>query len=94
MSIHGLNLSYDAATKELSSRGTKVIVEPNNGQLSLRILVDRGVLEVFANDGLGAMAFAGDIFSTDRTLKLDGDSDVTIASFKISEMTSIWGRQK
>jgi sucrose-6-phosphate hydrolase SacC (GH32 family) len=94
MSIHGLTLSYDAATKELSSRGTKIIVEPNNGQLSLRILVDRGVLEVFANDGLGVMTFAGDIFSTDRTLRLDGDSDVAIVSFKISEMTSIWGRQK
>lgn len=91
VSVRGLELSYDAASKQLSGNSTSTTVAPEAGGIRLRLLVDRGVLEVFANDGLGALAFGGKIFSSD-SLKLEGGPDVTVKSLDVFDLNSIWNR--
>jgi fructan beta-fructosidase len=89
-SVHDMDILYDAATKELSCKDTKAVVPRVEGPLRLRVLVDRGVLEIFANDGQAAMTFAGNIFSQNTRLKVAGDSDFKVQSLRIVEMKSIW----
>lgn len=91
-SVQGMEILYDAASNGLSCKDIKTIIPPVNGQLRLRILVDRGVFEIFANDGLAAMAFAGNIFSADKVLKLEGDPGIKVSSLRATEMKSIWGK--
>jgi fructan beta-fructosidase len=91
LSVHGLDISYDATTKQLTGNGTSTTVAPEAGEIHLRMLVDRGVLEVFANEGLGALAFGGNIFS-DNSLKLAGSPHVTVKSLDVFDMNSIWNK--
>jgi sucrose-6-phosphate hydrolase SacC (GH32 family) len=89
-SVHGLDISYNAATRTLSCQDTKTVVPGKAGELRLRILVDRGVLEIFANDGLGAMTFGGNIFTGGKGLKIATDPETKLSSLRITEMKSIW----
>lgn len=89
-SVRGMDISYDAATKTLSCKDTKTPVPGDAGHLQLRVLVDRGVLEIFANDGLGTMTFGGPIFSAEKGLKMEGSPDAVVSSLQVTEMKSIW----
>ncbi|HYG23768.1 MAG TPA: GH32 C-terminal domain-containing protein [Verrucomicrobiae bacterium] len=90
LSVHGMDIRYDAETGELSCKDTKAVVRPVGGVLRLRLLIDRGVLELFANDGEVAMAFAGNIFSKDKGLTIRGGADVKVTALRATEMNSIW----
>ena len=76
---------------ELSSQGKTGILEPVDGKIDLRTLVDRSVIEIFGNDGLIAIAAGGDIFAgNNNKILLKGDNQVKISSLKINEMQSAW----
>ena len=59
LSVRGFDVEYDPASRRLSCHGKRVNLETKDGHLRLRTVVDRGVLEVFASDGLVGMTFAG-----------------------------------
>ncbi|MDQ3333479.1 MAG: GH32 C-terminal domain-containing protein, partial [Planctomycetota bacterium] len=56
LTVHGAPLTYDVATQELSIHGVKAPLPISNGVLHLRVLVDRGSIEVFANEGAVAIS--------------------------------------
>jgi fructan beta-fructosidase len=90
-SVRGMDIIYDAATGGLSCKDAKASVPSSDGNhLKLRVLVDRGVLEIFANDGLAAMAFGGPIFSKGEALELEAAPETKINSLRVTEMKSIW----
>jgi len=89
--VRGLPIIYNFETHELTSQGKTGILEPVDGKIDLRILVDRSVIEIFGNDGLISIAAGGDIFAADdNNILLKGDGQVKIFSLKINEMQSAW----
>ena len=53
--VNGEAVTYDAHARTLSCLGRSAPLDPIDGQIQLRILVDRTSLEVFANNGLVSM---------------------------------------
>ena len=51
LTVHGVPIIYDARKEQVSAKGTTVPLPPNDGVVRLRILVDRGSLEVFGTGG-------------------------------------------
>jgi len=89
--VRALPIIYNFETHELTSQGKTGILEPVDGKINLRILVDRSVIEIFGNDGLVAIAAGGDIFAEDdNKILLKGENQVKIFSLKINEMQSAW----
>jgi len=80
-------IEFDVSNHTLLSKEVKTA---NKEMLELRILVDWGQLEVFANDGLFSFTqqFA---FSSDRNdLEFYGDGDVHLGSMEFHEMNRTW----
>ena len=84
-------MTYSAEKKTLSCLGREVPVDAANGQINLRILVDRTSLEVFANDGKVSMSscFLPEPARMGLELFAAGGSP-RILSMTVSELKSIW----
>ncbi len=52
LSVRGASISWDAAAQELAVNGQKAPAPLMNGRQTLRVLVDRTTIEVFASEGL------------------------------------------
>ncbi len=48
---NGTEIHYDTAKKMLDVNGSKMLLEPINGKIELKILLDRSSIEVFGNNG-------------------------------------------
>ena len=51
LDVRGVNITYDVAKQELACLDKKGPVPLHDGRLRLRLLVDRGSIEIFGNDG-------------------------------------------
>jgi sucrose-6-phosphate hydrolase SacC (GH32 family) len=49
--LRGIQICYNAETKELSCKDVTCILEPENGLICLQIFVDRASIEIYANHG-------------------------------------------
>jgi fructan beta-fructosidase len=84
--IRGLKLSYDAKAGTLSSGNVRAPVRLKNGELALRILVDRRLVEIFANGGAVVLCFPINTDAPQIGLTIEGGS----ASFQGYVMGSSW----
>jgi len=78
---------YDIANRTLL---TKTLLPDKSNHLRIRLLVDWGQLEVFANDGIFSYSeqFA---FSPDRDdIEFFSDGDIRLVSMKFHEIARIW----
>ena len=91
----GEAVTYSAEKGTLTCLGKEAKVDAENGRLTLRILVDRTSMEVFANDGKVSMSScflpgpenAGlELFSTGGNPK--------ILSMTVCELKSIWPKSR
>lgn len=91
-SLHGTQVVYDAKNKELTCGPVKAPLARDNGRIRLRILRDRGSIEVFANDGRVAMSVAAIAKNDNRAIEIFARGDAAkIVTLDVSEMKSIWG---
>jgi fructan beta-fructosidase len=90
-SLHGTQVVYDAKKKELTCGQVKAPLARDNGRIRLRILRDRGSIEVFANGGRVAMSVAAIAKDDKRAIEIfaRGDS-AKIVTLDVSELESIW----
>jgi sucrose-6-phosphate hydrolase SacC (GH32 family) len=89
--INGLSVEYNVANNELSSGRSKAELQPIDGNIRLRILVDRTSVEIFANDGRVYMPMRATHTEDERGLEvLTKGGNVKISSLKIRELKSIW----
>ena len=58
LQLPGAIIAYDVASKVLTCNGVSAPIEPVAGRIKLRLLVDRGSIEVFGNDGIVAISRA------------------------------------
>jgi fructan beta-fructosidase len=56
LDVRGTAISYDARKEELSAKGTVVPLKAVGGAVALRVLVDRGSVEVFMQGGTAVLA--------------------------------------
>jgi fructan beta-fructosidase len=89
LSVRGFDIEYDPFSRRLSCHGKRVNLATENGHLRLRVIVDRGVLEVFAGDGMVGMTFAGPMNAA-AALRLRAGDDAYVSSITVSGLKPIW----
>lgn len=91
LDILGHRVEYSAISEEISALGYLAPLQTENGQVSLRILVDRTSVEIFANGG--RIQLAGCVLPDDeqRDLSLYATGGkAKAASIAVWELRSIW----
>ena len=68
----GTPVVYDVKSHKLSCRHVTAVVKPINGRLGLRIVGDRGSLEIFANGGATALSVAHTPTDQDFSIQAEG----------------------
>ena len=89
--LRGTKVEYDEAKGTLTCRDVTAPVRLHDGVLDLRVLVDRGSIEVFADWGLTAMSVAA--IPDEKNLKLEliqTGNEVTIQSVTLYRLKSAW----
>ena len=106
MKIRGSTLRYDAAKKQIEVSGKTQATRPRgrkvakkdmmkdavneDGTVKLRILVDRGSLEVFLNEGVTVLTHSIIHELDDTKIVFEGGGKAVIKSMEINEVTSSW----
>ena len=89
LTIRGLEIRYDSATQTFNSDYCKPMpAHPVDGLLMLRVLVDRGSIELFANQGSAVATSFVLPEPTNTRIQLTGDAQ--IHSLCIHPLRSIW----
>jgi fructan beta-fructosidase len=89
--VRGVQVSWDAKKQILTCKGVNAPLKPVAGVVRLRVLVDRGSLEVFANDGAVAMSVASIPPDRERSLSLFArGGKASVAALEVIEMRSGW----
>lgn len=89
--IRGEKFIYDCSSKEIIGKAAKVSVEPVNGKINMRFLVDTTSVEFFAADGLVCMPFYLPANEDSAAIKLlSQDGKVVLKVIEINELKSIW----
>ena len=85
--LRGLKVSYDADKQQFLYRGSRLAAAPVNGKVKLRVLVDRGSIELFANDGAAVATHFALPDPKNRSISLSGNGSVSLV---IYELKSSW----
>ena len=82
---------YDAAKQTLKCGDKSAPLAPESGKISLQILVDRGSIEVFGNNGRAAISHGVIPPEGNRTYSatLTGQT-ARIRSLEVHELNSVW----
>jgi fructan beta-fructosidase len=89
--VRGAEIVYDSAAKTLSCLGRTAPLEPSGGRISLRVLVDRTSIEVFAGGGLVTMCSCFLPDGRDRALEAFArGGPARIAALALYELASAW----
>ena len=95
LDVRGTRVAYNASKKLLSCGELVAPLAPVGSVVKLRILLDRGSIEVFGNDGRIAMSRALSLGGTKPGLSLTVPATrppVTLRSLRIYELGSAWTR--
>jgi fructan beta-fructosidase len=89
--VGGNQLSYDASEQALTTGTIRAPLAVADGVLSLRILLDRGSVEVFAGDGAVAFSLPAARSSRSRRMTVSSSrGEVRVVSGHAYAMDSIW----
>lgn len=88
--LRAREVGYDGRVQTLDG----VRLPPVNGRVKLRLLVDRGQLDVFGNDGEVYQSYNVDFDSLlgSDEIELVADGQVQVESLSIHQLASIWQR--
>ena len=88
--VRGTVFTYDAAVETLTAPGVSTPLPMRDGRLSLRFLVDRGVIEAFADGGLVALSFGGGPPQPAAPVRLDLRGPGRVRRLALAELAPIW----
>lgn len=89
--INGFSVKYNVKKNELSCGRSKTKLKPIDGEIHLRILVDRVSIEIFANDGRVYMPTRAHSKGDQNGVEVFTKGGSTkISSLKVHELKSIW----
>ncbi len=90
-SVRGVPVVYDVEKQEISCKDVKAPLKREDGKVRLRLLVDRGSIELFGNDGRVALSVG--VFPADDDHSLEVFSrggGVRLRSLEAFELKSAW----
>jgi len=91
LEVRGVTLSYDAQKQELSCLGKKGPLPLREGRIRLRLLVDRGSIEIFGNDGQLYMPMGVILKDDPQTLSLfSRGGTARLEAGRVHELKSAW----
>ncbi|HWB08219.1 MAG TPA: glycoside hydrolase family 32 protein [Pirellulales bacterium] len=91
LDVRGVALAYDAAKQELTVNGQRAPAPLVDGKLDLRILVDRTVLEVFANGGLVYVPMPAIVPADNRNFSVSAKGGAArLEKLELHALSSIW----
>ena len=88
--LRGLKVSYVADKQFFIYQGSRLPAPPVDDKVKLRVLVDRGSLELFANDGAAVATHFALPDTKNRSIRLSGKGSVSLT---INELKSSWPQQ-
>jgi hypothetical protein len=89
--LNGVTLAYDVDDKKLSCEGWDAKLEPIDGKIRMRTLVDRLSLETFANDGRVYMPIGATPVENQNGIEVfTRGGNTNISSLTVNELKSIW----
>ena len=68
--VRGVPVQYDVEKQEISCKNVKAPLKPVDGKVRLQLLVDRGSIEIFGNDGQIALSVASIPADDNHTLEV------------------------
>jgi fructan beta-fructosidase len=88
----GVRVTYSPATQQIACNGANQSLPPINGAVTLQIIADRQMLEIFGNGGQLYMPIAGTSFSaTNNVLSLTTQgAPASFQSLSVRKLKSIW----
>ncbi|MCC6144466.1 MAG: GH32 C-terminal domain-containing protein, partial [Candidatus Hydrogenedentes bacterium] len=93
LTVHGLHIGYDVAKQELHCNNKVAPLAIVNGEIELRLLVDRASIEIFGNHGRMYMPMAHVNESEDRTVALSATGGAAVVRrVSAHALKSIWGK--
>jgi fructan beta-fructosidase len=93
VTVRGVPITYDSAKRQLSCGGVTAPLDPEEGRVRLKILVDRGSIEVFGNNGRVALSVAAIPAAGNRKVTLFArGGEAYFRSIVVDELGSSWGR--
>ena len=93
LDLRGTKLTYDAKKQTLTCKDVTARVTPWNGRLhtlTLRVLVDRGSIEVFADAGKTVLSLAAIMEEKNWTIEFTPQGDGVEISCAVYRMKSAW----
>jgi fructan beta-fructosidase len=92
--VRGAPVVYDVKKQEVRVGGHKVPLKPEGGKVRLRLLLDRGSLEVFGNDGRVALSTGVQVPAEYRAVEFFSRGGSTrVHSLEVFELRSAWKRK-
>jgi sucrose-6-phosphate hydrolase SacC (GH32 family) len=88
--LRGLKVRYQVGKKQFLYAGSSLAAPPVKGKVTLRVLVDRGSLELFANDGATVATHFALPKPENRSISLSGNGSVSLV---INELKSSWPQE-
>jgi len=89
--VQGTDLKYDCGAKKLTYLGKQIPLEPADGRLKLRLLVDRTSLEIFDDTGKMSASFCFLPEACDVPLEFYvAEGTATLAALTVHELRSAW----
>jgi fructan beta-fructosidase len=85
--LRGLKVIYQADKQQFLYKGSPLAATPVDGKVKLRVLVDRGSLELFANDGAAVATHFALPDPKNRSISVTGKGSVSLI---INELKSSW----
>ena len=85
--LRGLKMSYDVAKQQFLYEDSPLAAPPVDGKVKLRVLMDRGSIELFANDGAAVATHFALPDPKNRSISLSGQGSVSLI---INELRSSW----
>jgi fructan beta-fructosidase len=91
MNLLGIPVNYTLKTGKLTCKGLSMPLWQRDGKITLRILMDRGSLEIFGNDGAAALSVGAVPAEEDRSLVFKSRwRDMKIHALEVIELKSAW----
>jgi fructan beta-fructosidase len=91
LTVRGVGVVYDARKAQVSCQGKGAPLKAQRGKIALRLLVDRGSVEVFGNDGQMALSVGALVPPENQSLALTAKGGgAKVAVVKVSTLKSVW----
>jgi fructan beta-fructosidase len=91
LTVRGIPVMFDFRKNELSCRKVVAPLEPVGERIRLRVLVDRGSIEIFGDDGRVTISAGATPNPTDGNVELaTKGGDLIVYSLNVAKLKSAW----